>query len=529
MRIFRGGFMVTMKRGTGHILALLASFIFAFMSCSDESCIIRRETGEAVQVTFRIAAGGKSALTRAITEDEVPGSGYENYIDVNKDSLHIMFFSNGEKDEESKFVEVFTPESVIPVDDSEYPQLWELRGPIVDPPVKGFKIVVLANCSVNDLQLEPGVTTIRDLCINAGKSFPLSIDGSGKKVTQLPQKVNIPMYGVKTIGSLDLKPNLNNDLGTIDLLRSVAKIVVRAEDAVTSIAELESVTLARFNRRIACAPLDMYDDTKNLNWDSDVHLYGDLIGNNGNVSNDTGSEAENLSFIPSEDKKVWTAYIPEYRNVDCQTNEDGKKKIERDDATFIVVKFKDVGKVYELYFHDYECVEGQEEPFNIVRNHIYQYNITELEGVYDLNVTLVAKPWDVRTFEIDYSNTVGVADDGKIRWEDTNHTLLEGHKVVASNAGNLQCTFKISSPVGAEWHAVLELTSGDPDHFRFVDGTGNKSGSLSGIVDGKPVTLTIAQSPEGVGTARLVIYARYGNVNFETSSVLGGPYILIKD
>ena len=150
MRIYRGGFMVTVKRGTGHILALLAAFIFAVQSCCDESRIIEKNFGEAMQVTLRITAGAESALTRAASES---GSGYENYIDVN--SLHILFFDK----KKNTFIEEFKPTEVTSVDDSKYPQVWELSGPILNPPVSGFKVVVLANWRGTP-SLKPDETTI---------------------------------------------------------------------------------------------------------------------------------------------------------------------------------------------------------------------------------------------------------------------------------------------------------------------------------------------------------------------------------
>ena len=100
-----------------HILALMATLSLGVQSCSDESRVIVGRVDDAVQVTMRITAGEESALTRAVTETDRSGTGYENYIDVN--SLHILFFNKTN----DVFVEEFTPESVTPVDDSEYPQV----------------------------------------------------------------------------------------------------------------------------------------------------------------------------------------------------------------------------------------------------------------------------------------------------------------------------------------------------------------------------------------------------------------------
>ena len=492
--------MVTVKRGTGHILALLAAFIFAVQSCCDESRIIEKHFDEAMHVTLRITAGEESALTRAVSESDQTGTGYENYIDVS--SLHILFFDKNN----NTFFEEFRPEKFTPVDDTNYPQVWELSGSILNPPVNGFKVVVLANwCGTP--ALTSGETTIEDLCkatwaMCKDKTYPIT----------LSDKETIPMYGVKTIDdSYVFRPNLTTDLGQIDLLRSVSKIIVRTGPSISQ--TLESVTLKKYNEGIACAPLGMYD-TYNLSYTSSVHLFG---------NNDDNEPVKDLHLTASPDEKTWIAYVPEYRNVD-----DPSTGTKRDDCTSIEVKFKGIDKIYSLDFRDYK-VDDNGKRFNIVRNHIYDFKINSI-GAYDADITLVAQPWEVTTFDLDYKNTVGVSQT--INWTDNNHYEIKDNKVVASTAGNLTCKFTISSPLGADWYAVFEEKSGDLNHFKFDDGTHDftrGTDSVSGIVDGNEVTLTIMQNQATVGSAKVVIYARYGNVNFDTSSALGGPYILIKD
>ena len=491
--------MVTVKRGTGHILALLAAFIFAVQSCCDESRIIEKNFGEAMQVTLRITAGAESALTRAASES---GSGYENYIDVN--SLHILFFDK----KKNTFIEEFKPTEVTSVDDSKYPQVWELSGPILNPPVSGFKVVVLANWRGTP-SLKPDETTIERMCeadwaMCNDMNYPIT----------LSDKMTIPMYGVKTIDdSFIFRPNLINSLGQIDLLRSVSKIIVRTDASLNH--TLKSVTLRKYNIGIACAPLGMYDNTYNLPHTNSVHLFENKDDNEANE--------ESLPLTPSEDKKTWTAYVPEYRN-----NDDPSTEKKRDDCTSIDVKFAGIDKTYSLDFRDYS-VDDNGKRFNIVRNHIYDFKINSI-GAYDADVTLAAQPWEVTTFDIDYKKTVGVSQP--ISWSDKKHYEIKDNKVVASTAGNLTCEFTINSPSGATWYAVFEEKSGDLNHFKFDDGShdfAHGTDSVSGIVDGNKVTLTIMQNQATVGSAKVVIYARYGNVNFDASQALGGPYVLIKD
>ncbi len=491
-----------MRFRINHILALLAVLGLGVQSCEKNTRVPMERPKDAVQVTLRVTAGEESALTRAISETDRTGSGYENYIDVNK--LHILFFNktNDVFMEEFKF----EPENVKPVDNSEYPQVWELSGQILNPPIYGFKVVVLANW-YKDIVLTPGTTTIEDLCkaewaMCDGISFPL-VPSS---------EVTIPMYGVKTIDdSFVFKKDLINNLGQIDMLRSVSKIIVRTDADVTQ--TLESVVLKKFNTGIACAPLGVYDNTRNLPYGNSVHLYN---------NNDDNTVVEDLVFSSSADKKVWTVYVPEYRNTDPETG------ARRRDCTSIDLKFTGIDKTYSLDFRDYS-IDDNGKRFNIVRNHIYDYTINSL-GAYDADITLVAQPWEVNSIDLDYKKTVGVSSP--INWTDQNHNDISNNKVIAQTAGDLVCEFTISSPLGATWYAVFEEKSGDLDHFRFDDGShdfANGSDHISGIVDGNKVTLRILQNHQTKGTAKLVIYARYGNVNFDTSLALGGPYQIIKD
>lgn len=482
-----------------HILALLAVLCLGVQSCEKNTRIPMRHR-DAVQVTLRISAGDEPAGTRAVAETDENGTDYENYIDVSK--LHILFFNKTT----NVFMEEFKPTAVSPVGNEEYPQVWEMSGPIV-PPVYGFKVVVLANWR-KEISLAAGETTLADLCEAA---WAMCDDVTYPMVPSW--EVTIPMYGIKTIDdSFVFRDNLVNNIGQIDLLRSVSKIIVRTGADVRQ--ALESVTLKRFNPSFACAPLGMYDDTKNLSYGGAVHLYRGAADN---------TPTENLAFSASTDKSTWTVYVPEYRNVDPATGET------RPDCTSIDVRFSGIDKTYSLDFRDYS-VDDSGKRFNIVRNHIYDYTINSI-GAYDATVTLVAQPWNVETFDFEYTKTVGVSS--RIAWTDANHyDIGSDNRVVARSAGDLTCEFTISSPVGATWYAVFEERSGDLNHFKFDDGSHmfeNGLDHLTGMVDGNKVTLTIMQNHLTVGTAKLVIYARYGNVNFDTSVALGGPYLLIKD
>ena len=86
-----------------HILVLAMLCSLSLLSCGKLIYEEGNDCDESVMhVSLRVSAGG-SAMSRAFTETEEPGTGYENFIDVNK--LHILFF-----DTDNTFLQSFEPE-----------------------------------------------------------------------------------------------------------------------------------------------------------------------------------------------------------------------------------------------------------------------------------------------------------------------------------------------------------------------------------------------------------------------------------
>lgn len=309
-----------------------------------------------MHVSLRVSAGG-STMSRALTETEKDGAGYENFIDVHK--LHILFF-----DKDNKFLQSFEPEDIYPTDNSEYPHTWELRGTIQNPPKTRFKIVALANWPSDPQGLEVGVTTIKDVC-----TADWAMGNYNAPFT--PSKNSpIPMYGVMTHQDrISFNADIKTYLGEIYLLRAFAKITVCLSD--NSSTELSSVTLSNYNKRFACAPLGMYDNTVNSSLsNATVHLAG----------SDNEPAGVPLDFA-STDKKSWTIYIPEYLNA-------GPSGTARSDCSHIELKVKDSDVTYKIDFRDYDSNDGKR--FNIVRNFEYYFEVKLTPILFSVTV----KKWE---------------------------------------------------------------------------------------------------------------------------------------
>lgn len=336
-----------MKR-TLHILVLAMLCSTLLLSCGK---LIYEEGGSCeesvMHVSLRVSAGDGSAISRALTETEVPGAGYENFIDVNK--LHILFF-----DTNDKFLQSFEPDEIKPTDNSEYPQTWELRGSIQNPPKTGFKIVALSNWPSDPAGLEAGVTTIEDVCkadwAMGDYKAPFTPSKSGP----------IPMYGVKTHQNrINFNADVETYLGEIFMLRAFAKITVcLSEDSSIS---LNSVTLSGYNKRFASAPLGMYDNTVNRSL-SEATLH---LAENSSENDPAGAA---LGFTQSTDKKRWTIYVPEYLNA-------GPSGTARSDCSYIELKAQDSDVTYRIDFRDYSVRSDDGQRFNIVRNFEYHYTV----------------------------------------------------------------------------------------------------------------------------------------------------------
>ena len=359
------GFIVQKNKSvkrTLHILLLAMLSCMSLLSCEKLIYEEGDNCDESVMhVSLRVSACvGGSATSRALSETEEYGTGYENFIDVHK--LHILFF-----DTNNKFLQSFEPEQVSPTDNSEYPNTWELRGTIQNPPKTGFKIVALANWPSDPQDLKVGVTTIANVC-KADWAM-----GNYKAPFTPSESSPIPMYGVKTIeNTISFNSDIETNLGEINLLRAFAKITVCLSDG--SSVELSSVTLSNYNKRFACAPLGMYKNTANSSLsNAAVHLAG----------SDNESAGKSLDFAPKADKKRWTIYIPEYLNA-------GPSGTARSDCSFIELKIKDSSVAYRIDFRDYYGQTDNGAFFNIVRNFEYYFEVKLTPILFSVTV----KKWE---------------------------------------------------------------------------------------------------------------------------------------
>ena len=336
------------------VAALLCATLPSCRRTADEPSLPEAET--AVQVGFRISLGALGALggaTRADGYDDGRGVDYENHIDFEHGSYRFLFF-----DLQNRYLASFTPTRLRPVEFGAFrSKVYEVGGTIPKPLPEDFKVVVLANWPDYPDGLTVGVTTIEQICSAACGRYAYT------PPFRLGERL-IPFYGVKLCEGVTFIRDLQTDLGTIHLLRAMAKI----EGAcVTPGWNISGVALQRYNAAGYCAPSGVYGfgDYSWPDYVGTLHLVGDR--------ND--AEPKSLDFAPSA-QGTFVAYVPEYRNL-----AGGTTGVRAQDAAELRVTFRESGdKEYPVEFKYYTSVPAGSrlgDPFDIRRNYYYKFTITK--------------------------------------------------------------------------------------------------------------------------------------------------------
>lgn len=465
------------------LAALLLSACNSIMD--DEVCADQpSDTTTPVQIGFTLTTGDVSS--RAITEGEEAGTGYENYIDIEGGDFRILLFDATN----DTYLTTFEPTSIRPTDNTEYPQTYYVEGELSETYDNNFKLVVLANWG-NYPELS-ATSTIESVCSDAASIFTYTAPFTPSETQR------IPMYGVK-LCTATLRPDLLTDLGQVDLLRAMAKIQVKCS---AEGFELSGVKLHRYNTKGYCAPTGVYDDTKtDWNYDEDEVCQHEVHIPVNSVS------TSQLDFEPTADGFI--AYVPEFDNT---TNTAERTYIE---VSLIHTDDKSTVNLEEtnIYFCLYDEENGmptQNTDFDIVRNHWYKYDITNVDDGELIFQYRVMK-WNVESSAIGWNATATLAawnsdnpkepnftdatvgDEEAVlcyvanpRYNSDRDGLVEGK---SSYAGFY---FQLKEPKGAVWKAHLS----DPN-FRFgtgkydFEGTDDKFCASTGIAREEPYQIQI--------------------------------------
>ena len=347
--------MLRINRYKSTLTVSLLFCLLSTMSCGfDDGYDNEDQNDDAVRVAFRMSyANGNTRAANEGWDDYDPkddGTAYENAINTEQLQIKVC-------DENGTIIG--DVENVIAINngtdtnpDYSITGTWENAA---DKLSKAKKIMVFANCGTSIVTPD----NIQNLAF------------ARSATTQY-----IPMWGVTTLTN-ELVVGKSNNLGTIDLLRSLAKVKVKLADGMKSRKySLGAMQLNNYNTSGYTLPL-----TYNTVASTAAIRFGNSLHAN-------SSWAQSITMTNNDDESIML-YIPEYDNINAATDRK---------ATISLQLMRDGEEEgnYTLHFCNYtpEGAPDAASTYNIQRNHYYEYTV----GLTDDQVKIVlnVKEWNLR-------------------------------------------------------------------------------------------------------------------------------------
>lgn len=313
-----------------------------------------------------------------------------------------------------------------------------------------YRFMVIANCT--------------------GKNYGISYNGNVPNLAGLvfttQSMGTIPMWGVKT-DELEELPADNRvlDLGDISLLRAVAKVGVKLSEDVAEEYDLVDIKLNYANANGYCLP-EGWNKTSTT----------ELLEHDEVFRPNATSQLEHINAKTSSlDDGAYYLYVPETAN-----------NVAPNDLSIAVTLEKD-GELIEfpyengIRFCKYNNGQPTADYFNIVRNHFYDYTITEVS--VGLKMALVVADWEVEpVWELEFSapfhsKLLPRLPENDEKHEDIKPAADQIPTVYYDAVGNdsnavFEGYFKMESPQGVTWRPTL-ANAGKTDYkvevYRFND------------------------------------------------------------
>ena len=347
--------MLRINRYKSTLTVSLMFCLLSTMSCGfDDGYDNEDKTDDAVRVAFRMSyANGNTRAANKGWDDYDPkddGTAYENAINTEQLQIKVC-------DENGTIIG--DVENVIAINngtdtnpDYSITGTWENAA---DELSKAKKIMVFANCGTSIVT--PG--NIQNLAF------------ARSATTQY-----IPMWGVTTLTN-ELVVGKSNNLGTIDLLRSLAKVKVKLADGMKSRKySLGAMQLNNYNTSGYTLPL-----TYNTVASTAAIRFGNSLHAN-------SSWAQSIVMTGDGDESIML-YIPEYDNINAAADRK---------ATISLQLMRDGEEEgnYTLHFCNYtpEGAPDAASTYNIQRNHYYEYTVGRTDD--QVKIVLNVKEWNLR-------------------------------------------------------------------------------------------------------------------------------------
>lgn len=364
-----------------------------------------------------------------------------------------------------------------------------------------YKFMVIANCGDN-------LTGEHYITYSHSQLDPSSDDAS------------IPMWGVKEVNLYSLMNDQSMDLGDIWLLRAAAKIEVKLSDHLkTKDTKIESATLKYYNQTGYALPegWSNVSDTKRLNQENCIRIYRHT--------------AVNLPFIKDEVTGDYYVYVTEY---------DNKNYAEERNKISLDFTINDVSKSFTdaISFCNYSGGKPQEgSDYDIVRNHIYEFEILSIAGD-NLVLEYTVAEWDVEdwgdgkdheehqlAYPTYHNPVLPVRYLTSTPAELVNFTITEQPKMYYNankpEAGAFECFFQITAPEDVKWKPgfngskekygvrVYKDASSTATGTKVFDSTENWEPDLGALTNGWYRIVVFPRGADGAGSEDIEFIISY--------------------
>lgn len=347
--------MLRINRYKSTLTVSLMFCLLSTMSCGfDDGYDNEDQNDNAVMVAFRMSyANGNTRAANEGWDDYDPkddGTAYENAINTEQLQIKVCDENGTIIGDVDNVIAINNGTDTNP--DYSITGTWENAA---DKLSKAKKIMVFANCGTSIVT--PG--NIQNLAF------------ARSATTQY-----IPMWGVTTLTN-ELEMGKSNNLGTIDMLRSLAKVKVRLADGMKARNySLGAMQLNNYNTSGYTLPL-----TYNTAASTAAIRFGNSLHAN-------SSWAQSIAMTGDGDESIML-YIPEYDNINAATDRK---------ATISLQLMRDGEEEgnYTLHFCNYtpEGAPDAASTYNIQRNHYYEYTVGRTDD--QVKIVLNVKKWNLR-------------------------------------------------------------------------------------------------------------------------------------
>lgn len=351
---------------------LLAATMLAACSSIDEPAPAPMPDDESVSgFTFSIYLdSGDETGSRAPQDGEYnPGAGYENYIDIAGGDFRVILYDTG-----NNWLATVDDPMLVPLgDDFESAKRYLLKCDLTEETANAInangalKLVVLANwrqqypAAISQYSLSELFDHVDPIDYSATLPGPV-----------LAKSDKIAMFGVNQYDAVELKPNILKNLGTLHLLRALAKIEVWDSEETTQ--QMESVSITRHKTAAAPMPrnvLHQNDYVKN-SYSDDYVTYPSFPTSWNYFDNESNIPA----LIEQGADGHHIIYVPEFYN---------KNRPKDSDRARLCVSYPG----HDPYY--IEFLDDNGERIDILRNYWYRFEVRK--KIDEIKVTVQVVPY----------------------------------------------------------------------------------------------------------------------------------------